>query len=171
MRIAFGFVALALCVAAGCQKPGGSNGPATGAEIHLTNAQPRLPTVKVWIGSAELTTEVASQPVQMATGMMFRQTMAENEAMLFVFPQPQRASFYMKNTTVPLSIGYLDTEGVLREIHDLKPLELNGVMSSAEDIRFALEVPQGWFQRHQITPGMAARTERGSLAATFLGRR
>jgi uncharacterized membrane protein (UPF0127 family) len=171
MRNAFGLIALALCLAAGCQKSGGGDRFPTGAEVHLTNAQPRLPTIKLWIGSAELITEVASQPVQMATGMMFRKAMAENEAMIFVFPQPQRASFYMKNTTVPLSIGYLDTEGVLREIHDLKPLELNPVVSAAEDIRFALEVPQGWFQRHQITPGMVARTERGPLAATLLGRR
>ena len=55
--------------------------------------------------------------------MMFRKEMNENEAMLFVFAQPFHASFYMRNTIIPLSCAYLDTEGEILEIHDLKPMD------------------------------------------------
>ena len=66
-------------------------------------AQPRLPTVKVWLGTNQITAEVAKTPNQIQTGMMFRKSIGEDDGMLFVFTRPHRASFWMKNVTVPLS--------------------------------------------------------------------
>src|SRR6185503_16187780 len=83
---------------------------------HLTHVQPKLPTIKVWLGSEELTAEMALRPLQIATGMMFRTNMLENEAMIFVFGDPAPRSFYMRNCTVPLSAAYLNPEGVIEEI-------------------------------------------------------
>src|SRR5688572_33312894 len=88
---------------------------------HLRHAQPKLRTVKLWLGAKELTAELAVADVEIATGMMFRQTMEENEGMLFIFTQAAQRSFYMKNTSVPLSCAYIDPEGTILEIHDLKP--------------------------------------------------
>src|SRR5262245_17454357 len=70
---------------------------------HLLQAQPKLPTIKVWVGAEELETELAITPVQIATGMMFRTNMPENTAMLFVFNGPGPKNFYMRNCVVPLS--------------------------------------------------------------------
>jgi uncharacterized membrane protein (UPF0127 family) len=137
---------------------------------HLNYAQPKLPTIKVWLGAEELLTEVARTEVQIATGMMFRTTMAENEAMLFVFPYPDRRSFYMRNCTVALSAAYITPDGTIAEIVDLEPGNEIPVPSDSSNIQFVLEVPQGWFSRHNISPGAALRTEKGTLQETFFQR-
>ena len=93
--------------------------------------------------------------------------MAENESMLFDLEVPQRASFWMPNCPLPLSVAYINPEGVIDEIHDLKPYDTNLVYSVSKNIQFALETRQGWFERHGIKAGVALRTERGSLKETF----
>jgi uncharacterized membrane protein (UPF0127 family) len=133
-------------------------------------AQPKLPTIKLWVGAEELVTELALTGVQQMTGMMWRTNLAEYEAMLFVHPEPRQAGYWMKNCFVPLSIAYLDREGVILEIHDMHPHDTNSVVSTATNVRFALETTQGWFQRHNIGPGAVVRTEKGSLAEVFLRR-
>lgn len=137
---------------------------------HLTHAQPKLPTLKVWLGREELITEIATQPVQIATGMMFRTNLAENEAMLFVFGGPGPKNFYMRNCTVPLSAAYIEPDGKIAEIVDLQPGDEIGVQSKTSNLQFVLEVPQGWFQRHNVSTGAVVRTERGSLLQTFFRR-
>jgi uncharacterized protein len=138
---------------------------------HLLQAQPKLPTLKVWVGAQELITEVATTHTQVATGMMFRTNILENEAMLFVFGRPHQASFYMRNVPIPLSCAYLDSEGKVLETHDMKPHEEEPIVAATDHVQFVLETKQGWFQRNGITTGMVVRTERGSLLDTFLGRR
>ena len=127
--------------------------------------------MKLWVGAQELIAELALNDRQRMMGMMFRTNMAENEAMLFVFPVPHRTSFYMKNTTVPLSAAYIDPDGTILEIHDLKPLEEKPVEAASDKIQYVLEVNQGWFERNKVGVGMVLRTERGSLTETFFGRR
>src|SRR6266496_564652 len=94
--------------------------------------------------------------------------MAENEAMIFVLPYPQRASFWMMNCPFPLSIAYISSDGVIEEIHKLMPYDTNNVVAAVDNIHFALETPQGWFERHNVNTGAVVRTERGSLKETFL---
>lgn len=172
-------VALAVALLCGCREsPNAGPGPATSAtnapssieDLLPKRAQPKLQTIKLWVGAAELETELALNGVQQMTGMMWRTNMPENTAMLFVHPHPRQASYWMKNCYVPLSIAYLDTDGVILEIHPLQPHDTNSVFSVATNIRFALETPQGWFQRHNISTGAVVRTERRSLAETFLRR-
>ncbi len=139
---------------------------------HLTHAQPKLPTVKIWLGSEEMIAEIAHTELAIRTGMMYRTNMAENEAMLFVFP-PQLVgpkSFYMRNCTVPLSAAYIAPDGSIAEIVDLQPGNEKGVDSQSSNLQFVLEVPQGWFARHNVRTGMVIRTERGSLQETFFRR-
>lgn len=137
---------------------------------HLLHAQPKLPTVKVWLGSEEMIAEIAREPVQIATGMMFRTNMAENEAMIFVFPFPDQKSFYMRNCTVALSAAYIEPNGTIAEIVDLQPHEETPVESKSSNLQYVLEVPQGWFSRHNVRTGMVIRTERGTLQDTFFRR-
>ena len=137
---------------------------------HLLHAQPKLPTIKVWLGSEELLAEIARERVQVATGMMFRTNMPENTAMIFVFDHPEPKNFYMRNCVVPLSAGYLEPDGTLAEIVDLQPGDEVGVQSQTSNLQFVLEVPQGWFTRHNVRTGAVVRTERGSLLETFFRR-
>ena len=75
------------------------------ASSEPTQAQPKLPTIKLWLGSKEIVAEIARQPVEIATGMMFRTNMADTEGMIFVFDGPGPKNFYMRNCTVALSAG------------------------------------------------------------------
>jgi uncharacterized membrane protein (UPF0127 family) len=134
-----------------------------------TEAQPKLATIKLWIGAEEMTAEMALTGIQEETGMMFRTNMGENEGMIFVMPAPQEASFWMHSCPLPLSCAYIDTDGHILEIHDLQPHNTNAVLSATANIQFVLETPQGWFQRHNIKTGTVIATEKGSLKKTFLG--
>ncbi len=166
------FALLLVAVASGgCQKPAVSSVPTPLDPGEPTQAQPKLQTLKLWIGSQEMAAEIALTPQQQRTGMMFRTEMGTNAGMLFIMPQPQQAAFWMKNCPLPLSIAYIDSDGVIKEIHDLQPHNTNSVFSASTEIRFALETPQGWFERHQIRPGVVVATERGPLLQTFFGRR
>ena len=163
----------------GCNKTNSAASPAPATpkpEIdpirgHLLHAQPKLPTIKVWLGSEELIAEIARERVQVATGMMFRTNMPENTAMIFVFDHPGPKNFYMRNCVVPLSAGYIEPDGALAEIVDLQPGDEVGVQSQTSNLQFVLEVPQGWFTRHNVRTGAVVRTERGSLRETFFRQR
>ena len=169
-RILFLLMAVAVC-AAGCKNEA-SLTTVPQAEPNLpTAAQPRLQTMKLWLGAEEMVAELALTGVQMQAGMMFRTNLAENAGMLFVFPEPHRASFWMKNCPLPLSAAYIDPEGVILEIHDLQPHNTNSVVASSEQVQFVLETNQGWFGRHHVTTGMVVRTEHGALRETFFGKR
>jgi len=73
-----------------------------------------------------------------------------NHGMLFVFEFPQKVSFWMKNTEIPLDIGYFDENGRLLEIYKLYPFDETPKSSKSNAIKYALEMNQGWFQSHTI---------------------
>ncbi|MBI5384913.1 MAG: DUF192 domain-containing protein [Verrucomicrobia bacterium] len=170
------FLLAALASLAGCQKtePAATVPPPpmeVNEPLHLNRAQTGLPVMKLWVGAEELTAEVCLTAQQMATGMMFRTNLAENAAMLFPFATPQRASFYMRNTTVPLSAAYLDAEGAILEIRQLKPLDETPAEAATDQVQYVLEVNQGWFARHNVTTGAVVRTPSGSLRQHFFRQR
>jgi uncharacterized membrane protein (UPF0127 family) len=161
-------------VAAACAGCGGCGKPVPTAALALpgvpAHAQPKLPTMRIYVGPEEILAELALTPDQLQTGMMFRTNMADNESMLFPLPYTQRAAFWMKNCPLPLSAAYIDPDGVIQEIHELEPFNTNAVVAASDNIRFVLEAPQGWFERHHIHTGVAVATERGPLLQTFFGR-
>src|SRR5439155_2835992 len=83
--------------------------------LYLDHAQPRLPTIKLWLGAQEMDAEMALTQTQIYTGMMYRKQMGTNDGMLFVFPHSERKAFYMRNTVIPLSALYIDSEGTILE--------------------------------------------------------
>jgi uncharacterized membrane protein (UPF0127 family) len=136
-----------------------------------TQAQPKLPTIKLWMGSEEINAELALTEQQQQTGMMFRTNRLEDSAgMLFVFPGPWQANFWMKNCPVPLSAAYIDANGVILEVVALHAQETTGVVAQTANVQYVLEMNEGWFQRHNIGPGTLIRTEKGSFRETFFGR-
>lgn len=161
-------------VLAACKKPSEAtpaSSPASAFPPIPTAAQPRLATIKLWIGPEEMITEMALTGLQEQTGMMFRTNMEENEGMIFVFSEPQRASFWMKNTVLPLSAAYISPGGTILEIHDLQPQDTNAVIAATDNVQFVLETKQGWFKRHNITEGMTISTEKGPLGKVFFSHR
>ena len=96
--------------------------------------------------------ELAVTPQEQATGYMFRKDIPEGTGMLFIFEKEQFLSFWMKNTPTPLSIAYIDSDGIIKDIFDMEPFNLETV-SSTSKVRYALEVPQGWFAKEGIKAG------------------
>ena len=101
----------------------------------------------------KLQIEVADSPQEWGKGLMYRKSLPDNQGMLFVFPRPRRASFWMQNTFVPLSIAFLDREGKILEVRDMQPLDPTPIISWSSEVWFALEVNQGWFEKNSIQTG------------------
>ncbi|HEY5791271.1 MAG TPA: DUF192 domain-containing protein [Gammaproteobacteria bacterium] len=123
--------------------------------------QPELPTAQIRVDGVPLTVEVADDEREREHGLMFRSELADGRGMLFVYPRAGQRAFWMRNTPLPLDLGYADADGTLFELHQLEPHSLRPVPSGAP-ARYVLEVPRGWFARHRLGPG--ARLELGALA-------
>jgi hypothetical protein len=117
-----------------------------------------------------LDAELALTPREQQTGMMFRTNVTDESAMLFVLSQAMHApdGFWMTNCPVSLSAAYIGPDGVIEEIHHLEKNDNVPVVPTNDNIIFVLETSDGWFARHGIVVGTLIRTERGSLAETFL---
>jgi hypothetical protein len=111
-----------------------------------------LPTIPVRIGGQEFRIEVARSEEQKARGLMHRRSLGERSGMIFVYEADEHLSFWMKNTTLPLTLAFLSREGEILQIEELKPLSLKPV-TSARAARFALELPAGSLQRLGVVPG------------------
>ncbi len=114
--------------------------------------QPRLDSVTLTAGMHNIRAEVARTPLQTQTGMMFRREMAQHEGMLFVFDALERRCFWMKNTLLPLSIAFIADDGRVINLADMQP-QSEESHCSAEPVRYALEMNQGWFAKRGIKPG------------------
>jgi len=124
------------------------------AACHQDQAPSTLKTVQLHIQQQALNVEIADTPESMERGLMFRDSLPADNGMLFVFGQPRQANFWMRNTKIPLSIAYIDTNGRILELHDMFPYDETPVSSYGANVSYALEVNQGWFTKHGITPGM-----------------
>ena len=123
-----------------------------GSALAQDAAQPRLAAVTLQAGMHNIRAELARTPLQTQTGMMFRQEMGANEGMLFVFDQPERRCFWMKNTLLPLSIAFIADDGTIVNLADMQPRSEQS-HCAAQPVRFALEMNQGWFAKRGIKPG------------------
>ena len=164
------FLLLAAGWFAGCAKSTPPAAPPAGLPGEPTHAQPKLRTMKIYLGAETFDAELALSDQQIRTGMMFRTNILETDAMLFNLRYPQQAGFWMKNCPESISVAYITTDGVIQEIHHLEQNDTNTVIATRNDIVFALETKEGWFARHNISPGTVIQTEKGSLADVFLRR-
>jgi uncharacterized membrane protein (UPF0127 family) len=112
-----------------------------------------LRTTNLRLQQAHVTAEVADTPGSRETGLMFRDSLPADQGMLFVFDSAQRATFWMKNTKIPLSIGFIDSAGTLLEVRDMQPFDETPILSRSDRVAYALEVNQGWFERNHVPVG------------------
>jgi len=119
----------------------------------IAPTQSSLSHTSLSIGKYQLDVALATDEAAREQGLMKRKTLGANEGMLFIFPSPQRVAFWMKDTSLPLSIAYLTSGGRIVEMHDLEPFNEHSILSSSSAIVYALEAPRGWFTDHQVLPG------------------
>lgn len=87
--------------------------------------------------------EMALTPTQQADGMMFRTEMAPDEGMLFVFPEPRRASFWMRNTLIPLDMIFVRQNGRIANIVANATPQTDTSRRSTGRVRAVFEIPGG----------------------------
>lgn len=99
------------------------------------------------------TVEVARTSEEQATGLMNRQSLAPDRGMVFPFHQPQVASFWMKNTLIPLDMIFVRSDGSIANIEaNTVPLSLQPVYST-EPVVAVLELAGGRAAELGIKPG------------------
>lgn len=119
---------------------------AAGDEVYL----------RLGMGRAQLIAEIAATPAARALGLMFRQTLAPAQGMLFVYPKVQPICMWMRNTRVPLAVAFLDGQGRILNIERMQP-GTDANHCSRQPAVYALETNQDWFARNGIVPGMRVR--------------
>lgn len=120
------------------------------ADVHFA-------TTDITVGGVALHVEVAESLAQHARGLMFRQTLRDDEGMLFVYRKDKPRRFWMKNTYIPLSIGLFNNKGELIEIRNMAPDTMvpkgktfHYPIAHTAPARYVLEVNKGWFERHGV---------------------
>lgn len=108
--------------------------------------------IPITVGSHTLLIDIADSPTERAAGLSNRDSLADDHGMLFIFDQVDHHVFWMKDTTIPLSVAFIDEGGRIVDIQDMQPLSLD-YHRAAVPALCALEVNQGWFSRHRIGIG------------------
>lgn len=111
-----------------------------------------LATTTMKIGSVSFTLEIANRNEERYRGLMYRNSMPADHGMIFVFPDTAPRSFWMENTRIPLDILYLDDQGVVVSIHQMKPYDLSGV-HSGKPAKYAIELNKGAAERAGVKVG------------------
>jgi uncharacterized membrane protein (UPF0127 family) len=108
-------------------------------------------------GSARFSVEIADDPAEQAQGLMHRAQMPSSAGMLFVYAKPQRTSFWMRNTLIPLDMLFLDERGVVAHIHhNAIPLDETPI-PGGDNVLAVLEINGGLARRMGITEGSEMR--------------
>lgn len=114
-------------------------------------ADPLL-TYPLRINNHEIRAEVANTEAGRMRGLMFRDRLADNSGMVFVYQPAGIQAMWMKNTRIPLSVAFIDHNGRILNIEDMEPFS-EQAHASAGAATYALEVNRGWFSKRGIKPG------------------
>jgi len=114
--------------------------------------QMQLQRIPLSIGIHQIDTQLAVTSEQREIGLMFRKEMPQNEGMLFVFENPTRLCFWMKNTLLPLTAAFIADDGTIVNLENMKP-QTTDSHCSTKPVRFVLEMNQGWFAKKGVKPG------------------
>jgi hypothetical protein len=115
-------------------------------------AQNSLPVVELGAGMYRIEAEVAANDQHRQVGLMNRKTMPAQRGMLFVFPQERTHCMWMRNTLMPLSVAFIDADGYIINIENMKPQTEDNHCAKVP-ARYALEMNEGWFAQRGIKPG------------------
>jgi uncharacterized protein len=115
-------------------------------------AQSASRSVQLTAGFHLITAEVAADDPMRGRGLMFRESLAANHGMLFIFDSKAIQCMWMRNTLIPLSVAFIEDDGRIVNIEDMKPQTEDSHCARAP-VRYALEMTQGWFTQRGLKPG------------------
>lgn len=117
-------------------------------------AQQSAQRITLEIAGNKIDAELARTTEQRQRGLMHRESLGENQGMLFEFPQADYYCMWMKNTLIPLSIAFIDEEGRIINIEEMQE-QSEQTTCAKNKARYALEMNRAWFSQHQINNGQA----------------
>ena len=153
-------VALLVLPLAGC----GKNEEASKSQSYKSVAD----FFPIKVGDRTVQMQLAVHPLELEHGLMGRRDLGTDQGMLFIYQEPARMNFYMRNTPTPLDIGYFTADGRLREVYPMYPFDEKTISSRSTAIQFALEMNQGWHKANDVKPG--ATLDLKALAAALKAR-
>lgn len=125
---------------------------ASGANHAQEAPQTHLQRVRLTAGIHQIEAQLALSTDEHQIGLMHRKEMPQHEGMLFVFENPSRLCFWMKNTLIPLTAAFIADDGAIVNLEDMKPQSLNSHCSS-KPVRYVLEMNRGWFAKKGLKAG------------------
>ena len=108
-------------------------------------------------GQARFAIELADDPAERARGLMFRESLPQSSGMLFVYEAPQRATFWMKNTLIPLDMVFLDPAGRVLGVHAMARPGDETIIDGGPGVLGVLEINGGLAARLGIAEGSELR--------------
>ena len=102
------------------------------------------------IEKENLCVELAISQKEKSKGLMYRKDLTDSDGMLFIWKNEDKRCMWMKNTFIPLDLGFFRDDMTLIEVKNLSPKSLKSVCSS-EPAKYAIELPRGWFSSNNIS--------------------
>jgi uncharacterized membrane protein (UPF0127 family) len=99
-----------------------------------------------------ITAELADTEPTRERGLMFREALAPNHGMMFTFSEHAVHCMWMRNTLIPLSVAFIDDDGTVANIEEMKP-HTDDSHCARHPVQYALEMTSGWFSSRGIGPG------------------
>jgi uncharacterized membrane protein (UPF0127 family) len=109
-------------------------------------------TSQVKVAGHPLKVELAVEEPQRLQGLMYRKALGKEDGMLFVFDEPGYHSMWMKDTLIPLSVAFVDKDGVILNILDMEPQTLDSHMAAGPAV-YAIETNKGWYADKKVKAG------------------
>src|SRR5680860_268809 len=150
---------LAVAILVGCSDSSNNNDEVSDPQATRPPGSPEFARGRVLIdtkgNSVLIDVDVAETDEQRAFGLMQRESMPDDEGMLFVFFEETTSAFTMRNTLIPLSIAFFDFDGEIVKILDMEPCEAEPCPSYDPGVTYrgALEVNQGAFDEWDVEMG------------------
>ncbi len=124
----------------------------SGPTFSQESSQLNLARTVIQAGMFQIDAQVAQTPQEREIGLMFRRDMPLHEGMIFVFERAATQCFWMKNTIMPLTAAFISEDGTIVNLADMKAQSTDSHCSDKE-VRFVLEMHQGWFAKRNIKAG------------------
>ncbi|MCR4330499.1 MAG: DUF192 domain-containing protein [Patescibacteria group bacterium] len=118
------------------------------------SSETTLRSSAVFVGETEVFVEVSDTSEKRARGLSGKESLEENEGMLFIFEESAAYSFWMKEMHFPIDIIWIDeTFRVADVTQNATPESFPDTFSPGTPVRYVLEVSAGFVKKHNITKG------------------